>query len=64
MHLWKECVMLGTCDLCQQIIELSTMNFHLMEECKFKGEMKQCQKCKVKNIYIYHKIIFFNKFLV
>ena len=42
MHLWKECVLLGTCDLCLQVIELSTINDHLLNECKFKSEIKNC----------------------
>lgn len=33
IHYWKECPMLTTCWECEQVIEISTLNDHLMEEC-------------------------------
>eukprot|EP00928_Gymnodinium_smaydae_P012291 TRINITY_DN14465_c0_g1_i2.p1 TRINITY_DN14465_c0_g1~~TRINITY_DN14465_c0_g1_i2.p1 ORF type:complete len:391 (-),score=78.50 TRINITY_DN14465_c0_g1_i2:115-1287(-) len=34
VHYWRECPMLTQCELCQQVIEISTLRAHLMEECE------------------------------
>ncbi|CAE7780716.1 Cep104 [Symbiodinium necroappetens] len=34
IHYWRECPMLTACKLCEQVIEISRMHWHLMEECE------------------------------
>ena len=46
VHFWKDCPMLTPCPGCQQILEISGLNDHLMNECE-QGEMySQCPRCK------------------
>jgi len=33
-HYWKDCPMLMECDYCEQVIELSGLRQHYMEECE------------------------------
>lgn len=47
IHYWKECPMLTTCWECEQVIEISGMNEHLIEECQNSDKYKQCHECKV-----------------
>mmetsp|Transcript_60389 Transcript_60389/g.141161 ORF Transcript_60389/g.141161 Transcript_60389/m.141161 type:complete len:875 (+) Transcript_60389:78-2702(+) len=34
IHYWRECPMLSACKFCEQVIEISRMHWHLMEECE------------------------------
>ncbi|CAE8587429.1 unnamed protein product, partial [Polarella glacialis] len=34
VHYWRECPMLSACTLCEQVIEISRMHSHLVEECE------------------------------
>lgn len=45
MHFWKSCPMLKQCSNCKQIIEVATQNEHLLGECQFKNNYKQCPRC-------------------
>jgi len=45
-HFWKECPMLTSCPKCEQVIEISDLNEHLLEECAHKSECKQCPRCR------------------
>ncbi|RHY54506.1 hypothetical protein DYB38_005304 [Aphanomyces astaci] len=40
-HFWAECPMLTQCQMCSQVIEISTLNEHLLVEC----EQKECRRC-------------------
>ena len=46
IHLWKECPLLTKCSLCNQIIEISLFNQHLLEECDHKKTQHKCPRCK------------------
>lgn len=46
IHLWKECPMLATCSICNQIVEISQLNKHLLEECDNRKVMRRCPRCK------------------
>ena len=37
--------MLSTCWECEQVIEIQTMNDHLIHECQHREKYKQCNKC-------------------
>ncbi|KAJ8371149.1 hypothetical protein SKAU_G00111770 [Synaphobranchus kaupii] len=45
LHYWKHCPMLRRCDLCRQVVEISSLNEHLLVECESKGEFAKCQHC-------------------
>jgi centrosomal protein CEP104 len=45
IHYWKECPMLTTCWECEQVVEVSTLNEHLIEECQNSDKYKECTKC-------------------
>jgi len=55
IHYWRECPMLIECDVCKQVIEISTFRTHLREECE-KGAIaraaardmqpNQCPLCR------------------
>lgn len=34
VHYWRDCPMLTQCSFCQQVIEISTLRSHLIEECE------------------------------
>ena len=38
--------MLTSCKQCDQVIEIHTLNEHLLEECEVQGTHGQCKKCK------------------
>ena len=45
-HQFKECPMLLPCFKCGQIIEISNLNHHFLNECQHKKQFKQCPRCK------------------
>ena len=45
LHYWRECPMLTSCSRCQQIIEVATLNDHLLHECAQKANHQQCGRC-------------------
>ncbi|XP_035237128.1 centrosomal protein of 104 kDa isoform X1 [Anguilla anguilla] len=45
LHYWKHCPMLRRCDLCRQVVEISSLNEHLLEECESKGAFAKCPQC-------------------
>ncbi|XP_061115101.1 centrosomal protein of 104 kDa [Conger conger] len=45
LHYWKHCPMLRRCDLCRQVVEISSLNEHLLEECESKAAFTQCPHC-------------------
>ena len=46
LHQFKECPMLIPCFKCNQIVEISGLNYHYLNECAKKKEFKQCPRCK------------------
>ncbi|MCQ2818179.1 MAG: hypothetical protein MJ252_13010 [archaeon] len=46
MHQYKECVMLIQCFKCGNIVEISGLNNHYLNECPQKKQFKQCPRCK------------------
>ena len=46
IHQYKDCPMLMQCTNCKQIIEISNLNNHLLNECDFKDKYIKCNKCK------------------
>lgn len=45
LHLYKSCLMLMSCNECQQVIEVRELNNHLLNECKNMSMFSQCQRC-------------------
>ena len=46
LHFWKDCPMLTECNYCSQVIEIETLNQHLLKECEKAGEFKECPRCR------------------
>eukprot|EP01015_Nassula_variabilis_P021377 TRINITY_DN3795_c0_g1_i6.p1 TRINITY_DN3795_c0_g1~~TRINITY_DN3795_c0_g1_i6.p1 ORF type:complete len:152 (+),score=37.37 TRINITY_DN3795_c0_g1_i6:86-541(+) len=46
LHLWRECPILTVCQHCQQVVKISELNEHLLEECDKKKLNKRCPRCK------------------
>ena len=46
LHQFKECPMLLPCFKCKQIVEISSLNHHFLNECTQKKQFKQCPRCK------------------
>lgn len=46
MHYVVNCLMLTNCHACSQIIEVSSLNSHLVKECVKKHEFKTCKRCR------------------
>lgn len=45
MHYWQECPMLISCPKCQQVVEISSLNDHLLGECSEAGDCQRCTIC-------------------
>jgi len=46
LHYWKDCTMLTSCKQCEQVIEIATLNEHILTECEVTGTHKECPRCK------------------
>ena len=46
IHQFKECPMLIPCFKCNQIVEISGLNYHYVHECAQKKQFKECPRCK------------------
>lgn len=46
VHYWKECAMLVSCALCNQILEIPKLNAHLLFECEHQDQAGECPRCK------------------
>jgi len=42
LHYWQACVMLMSCAECSQVIEISCLTDHLLNECDFKDKYVEC----------------------
>merc|ERR1719231_631398 len=45
LHYWKECKFLTSCKHCEQVVEISTLTEHQLEECEAEKSFKQCPRC-------------------
>lgn len=45
LHYWQDCPMLTVCQSCGQVVELASLNEHLVHECELKDDFAQCRKC-------------------
>ena len=46
LHQYRECPMLIPCFKCKQIVEISGLNQHFLNECAQKKQFKQCPRCR------------------
>eukprot|EP00762_Andalucia_godoyi_P000013 ANDGO_02248.mRNA.1 hypothetical protein H257_15268 len=46
LHYWQDCPMLTVCQSCGQVVELASLNEHLLHECELKDDFAQCRKCE------------------
>ncbi|CAM9718793.1 unnamed protein product, partial [Chrysoparadoxa australica] len=42
LHYWQSCPMLMSCMECGQVIEISTLPEHLLDECAKKADYEEC----------------------
>ena len=45
LHYWQACPMLTACPRCQQIVEIATLQEHLLDECEHKASVDPCDRC-------------------
>ncbi|XP_075539654.1 centrosomal protein of 104 kDa [Dermacentor variabilis] len=45
-HYWTECPMLMLCYNCKQVVEISGLTRHLLEECVSRSQYRLCIRCK------------------
>ncbi|KAH9254664.1 hypothetical protein BASA81_007431 [Batrachochytrium salamandrivorans] len=45
LHMWKDCAVLSACPHCNQVIEVSKLNDHLLKECEHRGNHRACPRC-------------------
>jgi centrosomal protein CEP104 len=45
LHFWRDCPMLVHCPHCNQVIEISRLNEHLLAECEYKTNHRACPRC-------------------
>jgi centrosomal protein CEP104 len=46
IHWWKDCPMLVACALCSQVVDIITLNPHLLRECEMHDLMRECPRCR------------------
>lgn len=46
IHWWKDCPMLVSCPLCSQVVDIITLNPHLLRECEMHSVMRECPRCR------------------
>ena len=46
IHMWKDCPMLCFCPSCENVVEILSLNQHLIEECENKEGFRECARCK------------------
>lgn len=44
-HFWASCKMLTPCKMCGQVIEIPTLNEHLLTECEMQQNHRECPRC-------------------
>ncbi|XP_043267514.1 centrosomal protein of 104 kDa isoform X2 [Venturia canescens] len=46
IHYWRTCPMLTRCEACKQVVEISYLNLHLLNECDLRNNYVKCDVCK------------------
>ncbi|KYN20671.1 hypothetical protein ALC57_06988 [Trachymyrmex cornetzi] len=46
IHYWRTCPMLTKCEACKQVVEISYLNLHLLNECDMRSNYVKCDTCK------------------
>ncbi|XP_015519363.2 centrosomal protein of 104 kDa [Neodiprion lecontei] len=46
IHYWRSCPMLTRCEACKQVVEVSYVNLHLLNECDMRNNYSKCDTCK------------------
>eukprot|EP00359_Climacostomum_virens_P001925 CAMPEP_0204900574 /NCGR_PEP_ID=MMETSP1397-20131031/2553_1 /ASSEMBLY_ACC=CAM_ASM_000891 /TAXON_ID=49980 /ORGANISM="Climacostomum Climacostomum virens, Strain Stock W-24" /LENGTH=780 /DNA_ID=CAMNT_0052068743 /DNA_START=85 /DNA_END=2424 /DNA_ORIENTATION=+ len=46
IHWWKDCPMLVACPYCSQVVDIITLNPHLLRECEMRDLMRECPRCR------------------
>ncbi|KAI4498659.1 hypothetical protein M0802_006365 [Mischocyttarus mexicanus] len=46
IHYWRSCPMLTRCEACKQVVEISYLNSHLLNECDMRRNYRKCDTCK------------------
>ncbi|DAZ92690.1 TPA: hypothetical protein N0F65_010109 [Lagenidium giganteum] len=44
-HFWADCRLLTPCKMCGQVIEIASLNEHLLTECELKKNHRECPRC-------------------
>ncbi|XP_034949351.1 centrosomal protein of 104 kDa isoform X2 [Chelonus insularis] len=47
IHYWRSCPMLTRCESCKQVVEISHLNSHLLNECDQRNSYVKCDTCKL-----------------
>ena len=45
LHYWQDCPLLMSCARCQQVVEIATLQEHLLEECERHADFAACPTC-------------------
>ena len=45
MHYWQDCPLLMSCSRCQQVVEIATLQEHLLDECERRADFAACPTC-------------------
>jgi centrosomal protein CEP104 len=45
LHYWSDCPNLICCKQCEQVIEIPTLQEHLLAECEVAGAYRECPRC-------------------
>ncbi|NXY13778.1 CE104 protein, partial [Atrichornis clamosus] len=46
LHYWKHCPMLTRCEHCRQMLEISSLTEHLLNDCDKRDNFGKCQRCR------------------
>ncbi|NXK63252.1 CE104 protein, partial [Sylvietta virens] len=46
LHYWKHCPMLTRCELCKQMLEISSLTEHLLTDCDKRDSFGKCPRCR------------------
>ncbi|XP_078805838.1 centrosomal protein of 104 kDa isoform X2 [Oryzias latipes] len=45
LHYWRHCPMLHRCHECGQVVEISGLSRHLLDECESRSRFRRCPRC-------------------
>uniref|UniRef100_A0A3P9JS90 Centrosomal protein of 104 kDa n=1 Tax=Oryzias latipes TaxID=8090 RepID=A0A3P9JS90_ORYLA len=46
LHYWRHCPMLHKCHECGQVVEISGLSRHLLDECESRSRFRRCPRCR------------------